>query len=112
MWVHSPERQAIVFVTKNGKVIEVFRNPVNSAGLRNSADPAVGNNHILEFPTGLFLTGKVLCTAQYDQGFRDNSPRREGEVSGGQPQDGPIPLAKISCLDQELKIPGLRLPVD
>jgi hypothetical protein len=112
MWVHSPERQAIVFVTRNGKVIEVFRNPVNSVGLRNSADPAVGNNHILEFPTGLFLTGKVLCTAQYDQGFRDNSPRREGEVSGGQSQDGPIPLAKISCLDQELKIPGLRLPID
>ena len=25
-----PERQAIVVVTKNGKVIEVFRNPVNS----------------------------------------------------------------------------------
>ena len=65
---HCPERQAIVFVTKHGKVIEVFRNPVNSVGLRNSADPAVGNNHILEFPTSLFLTGKVLCAAQVDLG--------------------------------------------
>jgi hypothetical protein len=55
--------------------------------------------------------GKVFCTAQDDTGRRDNSPRREGEVSGGQPQDGPIPLAKISCIDQELKIPGLPLPI-
>jgi hypothetical protein len=112
IWVPSNQRQAILLVTKHGKVIEVFRNPVNSAGLRNSADPAVGNNHILEFPTTIFLTGKVLCTAQFDVGVRDNSPRREGEVSGGQPQDGPIPLAKISCMDQELKIPGLRLPIN
>lgn len=111
IWVAASERQAIVFVTKNGKVIEVFRNPVNSAGLRSSADPAVGNNHILEFPTGLFLTGKVLCTAQRDGGARDNSPRREGEVAGGAVQDGPIPLGKISCMDQELKIPGLDLPI-
>jgi hypothetical protein len=112
IWVASNQRQAVVFVTKHGKVIEVFRNPVNSAGLRNSADPAVGNNHILEFPTTIFLTGKVLCTAQFDVGGRDNSPRREGEVNGGAAQDGPIPLAKISCIDQELKIPGLRLPID
>jgi sugar lactone lactonase YvrE len=112
IWVAAAERQAIVLVTKHGKVIEVFRNPVNSIGLRNSADPAVGNNHILEFPTGLFLTGKVLCAAQHDGGFRDNSPRREGEVHGGAVEDGPIPLGKISCIDQELKIPGLRLPID
>jgi sugar lactone lactonase YvrE len=68
IWVVAAERQAIVVVTKNGKVIEVFRNPVNSAGLRNSADPAVGNNHILEFPTGLFLSGKVLCAAKATMG--------------------------------------------
>ena len=30
IWVVAAERQAIVFVTKHGKVIEVFRNPVNS----------------------------------------------------------------------------------
>jgi len=115
IWVVADERQAIVVVTKKGKVIEVFRNPVNSpsgVGLRNAGDQSVGNNHILEGPTSPFITGKVFCTAQFDFGTRDNSPRREGEVSGGQPQDGPIPLSKISCLDQELKIPGLRLPID
>ena len=112
IWVVAAERQAIVFVTKHGKVSEVFRNPVNSVGLRNSADPSVGNNHILEYPTGLFLTGKVLCTAQGDHGARDNVSRRLGEVNASEPADGPIPVGKISCMDQELKIPGLRLPID
>ena len=115
IWVVAVERQAIVVVTKHGKVIEVFRNPVNSPsgfGLRNAGDQSVGNNHILEAPTSPFLIGKVFCTAQADFGARDNSPRRTGEVLGGEPQDGPIPLAKISCIDQELKIPGLRLPID
>ena len=112
IWVVAAERQAIVFVTKHGKVIEVFRNPVNSVGLRNSADAAVGNNHILEFPTSLFLTGKVLCAAQADHGARDNSSRRPGEINASEPADGPIPVGKISCMDQELKIPGLRLPID
>jgi SMP-30/Gluconolactonase/LRE-like region len=115
IWVVAVERQAIVVVTKHGKVIEVFRNPVNSPsgfGLRNAGDQSVGNNHILEAPTSPFLIGKVFCTAQADFGLGDNSPRSTGEVLGGQPQDGPIPLAKISCIDQELKIPGLRLPID
>ena len=112
IWVVAANRQAIVVVTKHGKVIEVFRNPVNAAGLRNSADPAIGNNHILEYPASPFIIGKVSCSAQFDFGTRDNSPRREGEVSAGQPQDGPIPLGKISCMDQELKIPGLRLPIN
>jgi sugar lactone lactonase YvrE len=114
IWVVAVERQAIVVVTKHGKVFEVFRNPVNSpsgVGLRNAGDQSVGNNHILEAPTSPFIIGKVFCTAQADFGLGDNSPRSTGEVLGGQPQDGPIPLAKISCIDQELKIPGLRLPV-
>jgi sugar lactone lactonase YvrE len=114
IWVVAVERQAIVVVTKHGKVIEVFRNPVNSPsgfGLRNAGDQSVGNNHILEAPTSPFIIGKVFCTAQADFGLGDNSPRSTGEVLGGQPQDGPIPLAKISCIDQELKIPGLRLPI-
>jgi len=118
IWVSAVERQAIVVVTKRRKVIEVFRNPVNlanveyGAGLRNAGDQSVGNNHILEAPTSPFLIGKVFCTAQADFGLRDNSPRRFGEVNGGAPQDGPIPLSKISCVDQELKIPGLRLPIN
>src|SRR5215813_1862698 len=115
IWVVAVERQAIVVVTKHGKVIEVFRNPVNSpsgVGLRNAGDQSVGNNHILEAPTSPFLIGKVFCTAQADFGLGDNSPRSIGEVLGGHPQDGPNPLAKISCIDQELKVPGLRLPIN
>ncbi|HEX7229944.1 MAG TPA: hypothetical protein VF452_06085, partial [Candidatus Binatia bacterium] len=79
-----------------------FRNPVNASGLRNSADASVGNNHILEFPTSPFITGTVLCTSQSDGDRRDNSPRSEGEVNGN---------GKISCMDQELMIRGLPLPV-
>jgi sugar lactone lactonase YvrE len=112
VWVVADERQAILVVTKNRKVIEVFRNPVNAAGLRNSADPAIGNNHILEGPASPFITGKVFCTAQFDISSRDNSSRRPGEINATEPMDGPIPVGKISCMDQELKIPGLRLPID
>ena len=115
VWVVAFERQAVVAVTKHGKVIEVFRNPVNSptgVGLRNGGDQSVGNSHILEGPTSPFLIGNVFCTTQADFSMRDNNPARGGEVRGGQPQDGPIPLSKISCVDQELKIPGLRLPIN
>jgi hypothetical protein len=51
LWVSVNERNAIAFVSKGGKVTEVFRDPPNAAGLRNSADTAAGNRHILEFPT-------------------------------------------------------------
>jgi sugar lactone lactonase YvrE len=119
IWVAVNERQAVVVVSKDGKVFEVFRNPVNlpkpvvfEVGLRNAGDQSVGNDHILEFPTSPFLIGKLFCTASSDGNRRDNSPRDVGEVNGGAPQDGPIPLGKISCMDQELKIPGLRLPID
>src|SRR4030095_3196056 len=112
IWVDANERNAVAIVTRHRKVFEVFRNPVNSAGLRNSADTEEGNRHILEFPTSPFLTGKLFCTSQSDGNRRDNSPRDVGEVDAGAPQDGPIPLGKISCMDQELIIPGLRLPVD
>jgi len=106
IWVDANERNAVAIVTRYGKVFEVFRNPVNSAGLRNSADTADGNKRILEFPTSPFLSGKVFCTSQSDGNRRDNSPNTAGEVSPA----GPI--GKISCMDQELKIPGLRLPID
>ena len=109
IWVAARERQAIVLVTKNGKVIEVFRNPVNSVGLRNSADAAVGNNHILESPSGIFVTGRVLCVAQHDGNNRDNAPRSGGELIGGATDDDRP--GKISCMDQELQIPGLALPI-
>jgi sugar lactone lactonase YvrE len=107
IWVDANERNAVAIVTKYGKVFEVFRNPVNSTGLRNSADTAEGNKRILEFPTSPFLTGTLFCTSQSDGNRRDNSPNSGGEVSPAGPNIG-----KISCMDQELKIPGLRLPID
>ena len=107
IWVAANERNAVAFVTRHGRVFEVFRNPVNADGLRNSADTARGNKHILEFPTSPFITGKVFCTAQSDGNRRDNSHNTAGQVSPAGPEIG-----KISCMDQELIIPGLRLPVD
>ena len=112
IWVDANERNAVALVTKDGKVFEVFRNPVNSSGLRNSADTAEGNMHILELPTSPFLTGKLFCTSQSDGNRRDNSPRDVGEVNAGAPQNGINQLGKISCMDQEFKNPGLRLPID
>jgi streptogramin lyase len=110
IWNSANERNAIVVVTRNRDVIEIFRTPVNAAGLRNSADPAVGNNHILEFPTSPVLAGKRFCTSQSDGDRRDNSPRAAGEVNGGA-TDAVTPRGKISCMDQALEIPGLPLPV-
>jgi len=108
IWNSANERNAIVVVTKHGRVVEVFRNPVNAAGLRNSADPAVGNDHILELPTSPFLLGKLFCTANSDGNRRDNSPNTAGEVNSS----GPVGArGKISCMDQPLEIPGLPLPV-
>jgi sugar lactone lactonase YvrE len=107
IWVDANERNAVAIVTRHGKVFEVFRNPVNSSGLRNSADTAEGNTRILEFPTSPFLTGKLFCTSQSDGNRRDNFVNTAGEVSPTGPNIG-----KISCMDQELIFPGLRLPVD
>lgn len=107
VWVAANERNAVAVVTKDGRVSEVFRNPVNSANLRNSADTAVGNTRILEFPTSPFINEKIFCISNSDNDRRDNSPRSAGEVDGG----GAGARAKISCMDQELIIPGLSLPV-
>ena len=108
IWNSANERNAIVVVTRHRRVTEVFRNPVNAAGLRNSADPALGNNHILELPTSPFLMGSLFCTANSDGNRRDNSPNSAGEVNSG----GPVGArGKISCMDQRLTIPGLPLPV-
>ena len=97
IWADANERNAVVVVSKNGEVTEVFRNPVQS-GLRNSGP--------LEFPTSPFLLGKQFCTAMSDNNRRDNSPNSAGEINSSGPFRG-----KISCMDQELKVPGLKLPV-
>jgi sugar lactone lactonase YvrE len=119
IWVAANERNAVAVVTKEEKVIEVFRNPLNlpqpsafGVGLRNAGDQSIGNNHILEFPTSPFITGRVLCISQSDGDRRDNSPRSAGEVNAGATFDGKNLLGKISCMDQELKIPGLPLPIN
>jgi sugar lactone lactonase YvrE len=106
IWSSANERNAIVVVAKKDEVIEIFRNPVNNAGLRNSADSAAANNRVLEFPTSPFLREKTFCTANSDGNRRDNSPSTAGEVTSAGPNRG-----KISCMDQELKTPGLPLPV-
>jgi sugar lactone lactonase YvrE len=99
IWNAANERNAIVLVTPKRRVIEIFRNPLNAAGLRNSADPVVGNEHILELPTSPFVSGHRLCVAQSDGNRRDNSPNSAGEVNAG----GPIGArGKISCMDQPL----------
>jgi sugar lactone lactonase YvrE len=108
IWASANERNAIVVATKQGTVVEVFRNPVNAARLRSSADAAVGNDHIVEFPTSPFLLGKKFCTSNSDGNRRDNSPNTAGEINSA----GPVGRrGKISCMDQELTIPGLSLPV-
>lgn len=106
IWVDANERNAVAVVTKDGTVTEIFRNPVNASGLRNSADTSAGNTHILEFPTSPFLSGKTFCTSQSDGNRRDNFPNTAGEISPAGPNIG-----KISCMDQEVIIPGMPLPV-
>jgi hypothetical protein len=105
IWVDANERNAIALISKRGAVFEVFRNPVNASGLRSSADPSLGNNHILEFPTSPYLNGNVLCTANLDVDRRDNSPASAGEANGT------TVLGKISCMDQPALTPGLALPL-
>src|SRR5262249_24507081 len=98
VWSEANERNAIVVATKNGAVVEVFRNPTNANGLRNEGP--------LETPTSPFLLGDKFCTANSDGNRRDNSPSTAGEIAPGTAAQG-----KISCMDQRLKSPGMRLPV-
>lgn len=107
IWNSANERNAIIVVTNDGRVAEVFRTPVNASGLRNSADTPAGNQRILEFPASPFLLGKTLCTSNSDGDRRDNSPRAAGEINGGAGDA----RGKISCMDQDLLVPGLPLPV-
>ena len=105
IWVDANERNAIALISNQGVIFEVFPNPANASGIRSSADPSVGNNHILEFPSSPYLNGTVLCTANFDINRRDNSPASAGEVNGT------TVLGKVSCMDQRAVIPGLPLPV-
>jgi sugar lactone lactonase YvrE len=98
IWVDANERNAVVLVSRNGRVTEVFRNPPDAGKLRNGGP--------LETPTSPFLLGQSFCTANSDGNRRDNSPNTAGELGGpGQPK------GKISCMDQPLTIQGLQLPL-
>ena len=99
IWADANERNAVVFVSNWGWVVDVFRNP---------ADPVtkLRNGGPLETPTSPILAGKRLCTANSDGNRRDNSPSTAGEIGGtGQPK------GKISCMREEANVPGLSLPV-
>jgi sugar lactone lactonase YvrE len=99
VWVDANERNAVVVVTRNGRVIEVFRNaPDAGTRLRNTGP--------LEFNTSPVMSDRRFCTANLDANRRDNSPPTAGEAS-----PGTAVLGKISCMDQRLSIRGEPLPV-
>jgi sugar lactone lactonase YvrE len=101
IWGTANERNAIVVVTAQAHVREVFRNPADPTSRLRNGGP-------LEFPTSPFLLDHKLCVTQSDTSRRDNSPNSGGEVGPG--IAGPL-LGKISCLDITLPQPGLVLPV-
>jgi sugar lactone lactonase YvrE len=99
VWADANERNAVVFVFRTRQAIDVFRNPVDAVTLLRNAGP-------LETPTSPVVVGHKFCTANSDGNRRDNSPNTAGEIAPAGPQRG-----KISCLDQRVTIPGMRLPV-
>ena len=100
IWGTANERNAVVTVSRTGRVVEFFRNEAD-------ATTRLRNNGPMEFPTSPFLIGSRLCITHSDGGRRDNFPNTGGEVA---PAPSPA-VAKISCLDQRLSSPGLPLPI-
>jgi sugar lactone lactonase YvrE len=98
IWVAVNERNAIVVVSRRGRVREVFRNAPDASTSRRNGGP-------LEFPTSPVLVGRTLCTANTDADRRDNSPASAGELAPTGPARG-----KISCLHERLRVPGVPLP--
>jgi sugar lactone lactonase YvrE len=108
IWVSVNERNAIVVVTDERKVIEVFRNaPDPATQLRNAGQNAGAG--LLEFPTSPFLSDRMLCTASSDGNRRDNSPNTAGEIDNTTATS--TKRGKISCMDQRLHSRGVTLPV-
>jgi sugar lactone lactonase YvrE len=99
VWVAANERNAIVVVERNGRVVQFFRNPPDATtGLRNAGP--------LETPTSPLFLDHLFCVTQSDGNRRDNSPNTAGEVGPGTGF-----LAKVSCLEERLSVPGAPLPV-
>jgi len=99
IWVSANERNALVYVERSGRVIEIFRNlPDGSTKLRNTGP--------LESPTSPVVVGTRVCTSNSDGARRDNFPATAGEIGGpGQPK------GKVVCLLQAAPFKGMDLPV-
>jgi len=93
------ERNAIVAVSPDGKVTDAFQNPADAVTLLRNGDPSADPPRPLEFPTSPFVSGRTFCATGADSPRRDNNPNGPGEG------------AKVICLDQDLQVPGLPLPV-
>lgn len=99
IWSMANERQAMIYTYgSSGRSVEVFRNPVNAARVRNDGP--------LETPTSPVLVDFRLCTANSDGNRRDNFPSTAGEIKPTGPNRG-----KISCIEQGITVPGIRLPI-
>jgi sugar lactone lactonase YvrE len=94
VWTAEKERNAIVVVRANGEVTEFFRNTAAATTMLRNGGP-------LEFPTSPVVLGQRLCVTSSDGNRRDNSPNSAGEA-----RPGTAVVAKISCLDQSLSVPG------
>lgn len=99
VWVSVNERNAMVFVSDKGEVIEVSRNePDTVTQLRNTGP--------LESPASPALSNRTLCTSNSDGNRRDNFPNTAGEISPAGPNRG-----KISCMDERVHTRAGSLPV-
>ncbi len=86
------ERNAIVVVPREGRTVELVRNPVDpTTRLRNTGP--------VEFPTSPVIVGRTLCVTSSDGARRDNFPNTAGEVTPAGPD-----RAKVSCLDEDLPV--------
>jgi sugar lactone lactonase YvrE len=99
IWAAANERDAVVVVSRGGRVQEFFRNAPDAATRLRNTGP-------LEFPTSPFLAGNKLCLTQSDGARRDNFPN-----SGGDARPGGATQGKIACMDQSLPVSGLPLPI-
>jgi sugar lactone lactonase YvrE len=93
------ERNSIVAIKPNKKVVEEFVNPADGTTLLRNGDPSEDPPRPMEFPTSPFVSGQTFCTTGADSPRRDNNPNGPGE--------GP----KVTCLNQDLTPGGLSLPV-
>ena len=99
IWGSANERNALVHVSRTGKVTDVVRNlPDPATRLRNTGP--------LESPASPVVVDRRVCTSNSDGNRRDNSPNTAGEISPTGAFRG-----KIVCLDQRVNVQGIELPI-